>query len=148
MEGGGKKEIHEYWDLSTPLFALLVHHTLDLPLLRDPQQMRSPQKTPIDLESKKTPERQSEFKKPKEWRLLLSRPNELFSWMELSCPRHASARLNDDVENSFQKTRDGGGRRRERASTGEARKRYYYFTLPLPSLLPLILIQIMALHSS
>ena len=67
-----KREIHEYWVLL--LSTLRVHHTLDLPLFRDPQQIRSSRKkVPMDSESK-DPETELAFQETKETEVVIVSP--------------------------------------------------------------------------
>ena len=108
---GRKREIHEYWVRSALLHSPRAPHTGPPAVQRPAANKISTKKGTDCLRVQKTPKRRTGFKKPKKWRLLSSRPNELFSW---SC--HAFALLNDDVENSFQKTRDGSRVEADRAS--------------------------------
>ena len=72
LEEGEKREIHEYWVLL--LSTLRVHHTLDLPLFRDPQQIRSSRKkVPMDSESK-NPETELAFQETKETEVVIVSP--------------------------------------------------------------------------
>ena len=72
LEEGEKREIHEYWVLL--LSTLRVHHTLDLPLFRDPQQIRSSRKkVPMDSESK-DPETELAFQETKETEVVIVSP--------------------------------------------------------------------------